>query len=201
MAEASGRAVQAVAVENSQDEAISFQPPPGGPPSWQGVTAADIDGIAFDRLPPDSGVVAPIAGADETPSPAMAATLARIENGLATWPPAKTEDPVQRVRNDLYVAAVPDLLRMEGIERFIPNLVLARLEKDLPAEELLHLLYWVAMHPMDGDESAVHALPALGLPDANGQSRQVRQRVMLYAFKFLGRLTGHSVPANNPANR
>jgi ABC-type multidrug transport system permease subunit len=30
-----------------------------GPASWQEVTAADIDGVAFERLPADTGVVAP----------------------------------------------------------------------------------------------------------------------------------------------
>jgi ABC-2 type transport system permease protein len=197
MAEARGEAVHVAAAEDAANEAIDFQPPAGGPSSWQAVAQADINGIAFDRLPPDNGVVAPIADAAETPSPAMIASLARIETGLAAWPASRAADPVQRVRNELYVAAVPDLLRMEGIERFVPNLVLAQLQRDVPAEDLPKLLYWVAMHPMDGDDSAIHSLNGLGLPDPGNQSRQVRQRVMLYAFKFLGRLTGHDMPANN----
>ena len=34
-------------------------------------------------------------------------------------------------------------------------------------------------------------LQPFGLPDISGPAKPVRGRIMLYAFKLLGRLTGH----------
>lgn len=187
-AELRGDAVQAAT--DDTDAAQMALAPPGGPASWQAVTPADMGGVAFERLPPDGGIVAPIAGANEVPDALVAGQLAEIRAALAGWPPGKAADPVQRVRNDLYVAAVPDVLKMEQVERFVPLLVFEKLRRDVPERDLKRILYWVAMHPQEGDESALHAMKMLGLPDAREPSRTVRQRVMLYAFKFLGRLTG-----------
>jgi hypothetical protein len=159
-------------------------------PGWQSVTPADFARVAFDRLPPDNGLVAPIAGPDETADPAVATLLEKVSAGLASWPPARVADPEQRVRNLLYVAAVPDLLQIEQLERFLPLLVLHQLQADIPAEDLPRILYWVAMHPDAGDDSAIAALPALGLPATTGPTKPVRGRTMLYAFKLLGRLSG-----------
>ena len=55
----------------------------------------------FGRLPADSGVVAPIARADEPIDPELEAELETIRGRLVTWPPARVSDPVQRVRNIL----------------------------------------------------------------------------------------------------
>jgi hypothetical protein len=37
-------------------------------------------------------------------------------------------------------------------------------------------------------------LPALGLPQVQGPTKPVRGRIMIYAFKLLGRLTGKIPP-------
>jgi ABC-2 type transport system permease protein len=165
--------------------------PPGlGAPAWSRLTASDFAQVAFDRLPPDTGLVSPIAPPGETPDPLVADQLESIGAALENWPPAAIDDPVQRVRNHLYVLAVPDLLRVEGLERHLPRLVLRKLRRDLPERDLAQLLYWIATHPQDGDDAAVRQLAPLGLPEVAGPTRQVRTRVMVYAFKFLGRLTG-----------
>jgi ABC-2 type transport system permease protein len=159
-------------------------------PGWQSVTSADFARIAFDRLPPDNGLVAPIAGPDETADPAATSLLEKVSAGLAAWPPARVADPEQRVRNLLYVAAVPDLLQIEQLERFLPLLILQQLQVDIPAADLPRILYWVAMNPDAGEDSAIAALPSLGLPATTGPTKPVRGRTMLYAFKLLGRLSG-----------
>ena len=41
---------------------------------------------------------------------------------------------------------------------------------------------------------AIHQMRDFGLPDVTGPTRPVRGRIMLYAFKLLGRLTGHIPP-------
>ena len=159
--------------------------------SWKDVTDSDFDRIAYDRLPPDSGIVSPVARADEEPDPVIQPALDRIQSALPAWAPGKVDDPVQRARNLLAVAAVPDILQMEQVERFVPRLVFARLQAVIPPRDLPKILYWIALHPGSGDASARHQLKPFGLPNVNGPDTRVRPRIMLYAFKLLGRLTGH----------
>ena len=163
--------------------------------SWQEVSEADIDGIAFDRLPPDSGIVSPVSRSDETPDPVLEPSLDQIRDALPEWAPGNVSDPVQRARNLLAIAAVPDILQMEQMERFIPRLIFARLQATIAPRDLPKVLYWIAMHPDDGDDSAIRQLGALGLPEVSGPTKPVRGRIMLYAFKLLGRTTGH-IPVN-----
>jgi hypothetical protein len=60
----------------------------------------------------------------------------------------------------------------------------------IPPRDLPKILYWIAMHPGGGSDAAIHQLGAFGLPDINGPTKPVRGRIMLYAFKLLGRLAG-----------
>jgi ABC-2 type transport system permease protein len=162
--------------------------------SWRDVTDADFDKVAYDHLPPDGGIVSPLAQADETPDPSLTDQLDKVQAALPGWAPGNVADPVQRARNLLAVAAVPDILQMEQVERFVPRLVFARLQAVIPPRDLPKILCWIALHPDDGDDSAIHQLQPLGLPDARGPTKAVRGRIMLYAFKLLGRLTGHRSP-------
>lgn len=162
--------------------------------SWRDVTEADIAGIAFDRLPPDEGIVSPVSRSDEVPDPILVPQLDRIRDALPGWAPGNVADPVQRARNLLAIAAVPDILQMEQVERFVPRLVFARLQAVIPPRDLPKILYWIAMHPDDGDDAAIHQLGAFGLPDISGPTQPVRGRIMLYALKLLGRLSGHISP-------
>lgn len=160
------------------------------PTKWQDVTQTDIDGIDFQRLPPDEGIVSPVSRGDETPDPVLMPALDHIRDGLPGWAPGNVSDPVQRTRNLLTVAAVPDILQMEQMERFVPRLVFARLQTVIPPRDLPKILYWIALHPNDGDDAAMHQLKPLGLTDVSGPTEPVRGRVMLYAFRLLGRLAG-----------
>jgi ABC-type transport system involved in cytochrome c biogenesis permease component len=158
--------------------------------TWQAVKLTDIDrDLVFDRLPSDSGIVAPIAPPDEEPPADVIQALDSIRAGLPTWAPAKAPDAVQRARNILYIAAVPDILQTE-LERFAPYVVFDQLEHDIPKGDLMKALYWIALHPMDGDDSAIDQLPALGFENRAVDVEQTRERVAIYAVKLLGRLTG-----------
>lgn len=172
-------------------------PPPAVPQvqqpiaaTWQAVKIADIDrDLVFNRLPSDTGVVAPIAPPDEEPPADITQALDGIRLALPNWGPAKVPDAVQRVRNILYIAAVPDVLQTE-LERFAPYVVFDQLEHDIPKEDLMKVLYWIALHPTDGDDSAIDQLPALGFENRAVDVEQTRERVAIYAVKLLGRLTG-----------
>jgi len=178
-------------VGTPRDYAPSAKPSAAG---WHAVTETDFDTIAFDRLPADQGIVAPVSRSDAVPDPAIVPLLDQIRDGLPGWAPGNVPDPVQRTRNLLAVAAVPDILEMEQVERFVPRLVFARLQAVIRPQDLPKILYWIAMHPDAGDDGAIHQLGVLGLPDVSGATRPVHARIMIYAFKLLGRVTGKTPP-------
>jgi ABC-type transport system involved in cytochrome c biogenesis permease component len=167
---------------------------PASPGDWQKTTIEDIDReIDFTRLPPDSGVVTPIARDDEEPEPEVAQQLATLHTRLPDWGPGKVEDPVQRARNLLYVAAVPDVLQTP-IERFAPLEIYESLQQSIPKPQLIQALFWIALHPMDGDDSAIEQLSVLGTNYPPTDIEEARNRAAFYAVKLLGRLTGKIVP-------
>jgi len=161
------------------------------PSSWQAVSQADIDrDLAFDRLPPDGGIITPIAAAIQQPDPGTAEFVASVAAALPAWAPGSVADPVQRARNLLYVAAVPDLLQMD-IERYVPAVIYARLQEQTARSDLIKILYWIALHPFDGDDRAVDEMASLGLPPASATNLDdVRARAAVYGVKLLGRLIG-----------
>jgi ABC-type transport system involved in cytochrome c biogenesis permease component len=198
LAELQGR-ITVQSVQDTQDVGTSrnymaSKATPAPQASWRDVSDADYDKIAFDHLPPDTGIISPVSRADEEPDPVITPELDRIRDALPGWAPGNVADPVQRARNLLTIAAVPDILQMEQVERFVPRLVFARLQAVIPPRDLPKILYWIAMHPDDGDDAAIHQLQAFGLPDVTGPTKPARGRIMLYAFKLLGRLTGHIPP-------
>jgi ABC-2 type transporter len=165
------------------------------PATWREVTMADIDrDLIFTRLPPDSGVVTPIAPVDEEPDENTYAQLDKMRGALPAWKPGQVADPVQRVRNLLYVAAVPDVFQMADLERFVPMVVYERIQEVIPKEDLIKILYWIATHPFDGDDKAVDELRPLGLFNGPADMEQTRGRLSVYAVKLLGRITGHIKP-------
>jgi ABC-2 type transport system permease protein len=191
-AAASGPAPGATAPKPAPDPAPDPAKPliPTASRSWRDVTLQEIDReIAFERLPSDAGVVAPIAHPAEEPDPQVAEELQFVSSRLPDWPPGRVADPVQRVRNLLFVAAVPDVFQ-QPIERHLPHVIFERLEEDVPREELAKILYWIAIHPGDGDDSAVDQLRLLRLGNGPSDIEEARQRVAFYAVKLLGRITG-----------
>ena len=144
----------------------------------------------FDRgLPPDTGVVTPIARDDLQPSPDVDEKLQRFGAVLPGWLPAKTIDPVQRVRNTLYAAAVPDVLQLD-IERWVPWYVFDQITQQVPRDDLVKILYWIACTPDRGANPAVEDMRALGLPGMPADIEEVRNRAAIYSVKLLGRLLG-----------
>jgi len=172
------------------------EPLPPLPPSWQQVTLADIErDFIFDKLPSDTGVVTPVASILADPDPVAVEQLEVIREGLPDWPPAKVADPVQRVRNVLYIAAVIDVYQMDGLEPYVPLIVYDRLMQDVPKDDLIKILYWIASNPEGGDHKAAGELRAFGIGSgAPGDMQTTRRRVAIYAVKLIGRLTGKIIP-------
>lgn len=184
--------------------AIPSTPAPGSVPAVPAVAdapdlAAALDGIAFERLPPDSGLVAPIAS--EAPDAALAAALDRMARQLTDWPSARTGDDEQQVRTLLLVAAVPDILQMDPLERHVPHVVEVQLRARFPEAALQRLLIAIALNPDGGSMAARADLPAIGLPAHAGPEKPLRGRVMLYAFKLLGRVSGRRIGDPEPVDQ
>jgi ABC-2 type transport system permease protein len=161
------------------------------PTSWQAVSQEDIDAdLRFDQLPPDGGIITPIATPGDQPNPLTTESVATLAHALPQWAPGSVSDPVQRVRNVLYVAAVPDLMQLD-IERYVPALIYERLQTQMERPALIKILYWIALHPFDGDDQAVDDMASLGLPPATAASPEdIRARAAVYGVKLLGRLSG-----------
>jgi hypothetical protein len=160
---------------------------------WEAITRAHIDALDFRSLPPDAGVVAPIAGRnDMLPYPELAEELECLRTMLLRWEPAAVADPVQRARNLLLVAAVPDATQMEWLEPWVPLEVFEYLQADIHEPNLSKILYWIITHPDEGDDSAADQLLPLCI-DVEGRAADtqlLRERTSLYAMKLLGRITG-----------
>jgi hypothetical protein len=68
--------------------------------------------------------------------------------------------------------------------------VFERLQTDIPQDTLIKILYWIALHPQEGDDKAVDDLEALRIGSGPSDMEQTRERVALYGVKLLGRLLG-----------
>lgn len=175
------------------DRPASAAPPPSSPSTaanagWRAVTMDDINRPStFASLPPDEGVVTPMSPPDEEPDPLVAKELERLRDRLLEWEPGLVEDPVQRVRNYLYVAVVPDMFQIP-IERYVPWIVLDRLQEEFIREDLIKLLYWVGRRPYEGDESAIDHLRPLGLQNGPDDVDELRRRTSIYARKLLRKI-------------
>ncbi len=165
-------------------EVADVEPPPE--PEWKKITEAEVALIDLNQIPPDNGLVTPMASLDQAPSEAVDLALAQIEGALPHWGPGYVSDPVQRARNLICVAAVPDLIQ-NPVERWVPHLVLKRLEEEFPGEDLVKILTWIALHPDEG--TVVVDIEALGVGGVGSEAR-VRERMQWYAMKFVAKVTG-----------
>jgi ABC-2 type transport system permease protein len=163
---------------------------PNAPTTWQAVTRADIDrDLVFDRLPPDSGIVTPIAAPGEYPDQDVSSQLESLRAELLTWLPGYVDDPVQRTRNLLFVAAVPDVAQA-AMEAYVPAIVFEMIQANTPRADLIKVLYWIAVFPERGTLPQVSDFVALGLRQVPPDEEDLRNRAAIYGVKLLGRLTG-----------
>jgi ABC-type transport system involved in cytochrome c biogenesis permease component len=149
--------------------------------AWTNITEAQIAEISFNDLPKDGDMVAPVAQLD--PDPAQTKELARK---LASWPPGKLDDSGQSIRNLISLAAVADL-SADPRESNIARLVFQQVKSGFEPSVARQALSWTILSPEDGQ--VVRKAPELGL-FRHPPERLVRQRCVLYAEKFLGRLLG-----------
>lgn len=159
--------------------------PPAPLPLWTKITAKDVAALDFN-VPPDGGVVSPFAGPDEEASDYTKDEVEAVRQGLLNWRPGLEGDDVQRVRNLVCVAAVPDSIQ-QPVERYLPPVVLSHLQEVYPKDKLIKILTWIVLHPEEG--SVIDTIADLGVQGTAGDPAVVRERSYLYALKFILRLT------------
>jgi ABC-type multidrug transport system permease subunit len=154
--------------------------------SWQMLRITDLLALPRDVLPPDTGVVTPIAAAETEIDENTRAEALAIYGKLSSWEPGKAADPVQRVTNLLNVPAVIDVLQTAPLESFAPIVTEWYLREVVPAPDLVRLLCWVSLHPVT-DLVSPEDLQKLGIGAPN-RDNEVRGRLQIYAAKFMFRL-------------
>jgi hypothetical protein len=156
------------------------------PAEYRTVTQAQIDSITFDDLPDDNSFITPMVNAPEDLSPAIQHWMADFRKRLSQWPPGQDPDPLRRTTNLLCVAAIADLDEFQ-YEGEIPLVVFQQLRSQLPPDQLEQILTFIILHPpSDGLLTSAADLGIPGQPAAT----DVRDRAVIYAKKFLGRLLG-----------
>jgi hypothetical protein len=178
-----------VIIPNTSKPAPAAVAPPLVPlPPWAHLTLKDAEALDYD-LPPDVGVVAPMAGSDQEPDEWVKPPLDNVRIMLPYWVPSKGPDALTRVRHALYVAAVPDSAQVPT-EAFVPAVVLDYLELTYPKEDLIKMLTWIAQHPDEGNP--ILTTSDLGLKAAVREPMLVKERAHYYAIKFVARLINKS---------
>lgn len=155
--------------------------PPGEP--WRALTRFDFAALPINEMPPDDGNVSPIATEDQSPAGSSVLELERIAAELPKWAPGHVADPVQRVRNYLFLLGAPDFAQA-AIERFLPGVVLNHMLKEFPRDELAQLLCWVALHPGEGDHAVLRDPLLVRLAAPNLNPDEIRLRTHFYGVKL-----------------
>ena len=139
-------------------------------------------------MPPDDGVVTPIAQSDERPDQGTEEALNALQLKLVDWPPAQVADPVKRTLNLLSVAAVTDLAQ-DPVERYVLLLILDHLIITTAHEQLVQVLAWIALHPNQGE--TINDLTKLGLGrrTANPGDSRARQPLCDKIHRQIGEQT------------
>lgn len=159
-------------------------PAPATP--WRAYTNVDFARLPFLTVPPDNSNETPIAPADDGPDDNIQADLNAVAAALKNWAPGKVADPVQRVRNLMYVASTVDQAKAQ-MERHLPYVIMNVLRSQFEDRELAQILCWIANHPAEGDHSAVFRLDELGLLfNVNDWDvPEIRRRNEWYSIKFV----------------
>jgi hypothetical protein len=153
---------------------------------YQNITEAQINSITYDDLPDDNSFITPFVNSPEDVSPAIRQWMADFGVRLSQWAPGKDADPLRRTTNMLCVAAVADLDEFQ-YEGEVPVVVFQQLRAQIPLEQLRPILAYIILHPPT--DGLLTSAADLGIPGQPAQS-DVRDRAVIYAKKFLGRLLG-----------
>ena len=161
-----------------------LQPVVSDATSFDTITAAQMDAITYEDLPGDNELVTRL-----SPPFSRSADPRRFDEFVAkltAWPPAQTGEAGQKVRNLLSVAAIADIAA-DLHEAEIGRAVFDELQERVARDQLRRILTWIILVPDAGN--VITTVPELGLK-RHPPENIVRERSVLYAKKYLGRLLG-----------
>jgi hypothetical protein len=151
-------------------------------------TEAELAALTWDEVADDNGFVGPFArnfdsfkDSDERRKD-WDDFIAKFD----AWAPGKVADPFQRVLNLICVAGLMDVGQGQ-FESECPLMIYERLTHQMPKEQLQKILGIMVFHPNEG--TIIANAPELDLNIGVGED-QVRERVIVYAKKMLGRMLG-----------
>jgi ABC-2 type transport system permease protein len=156
--------------------------PPGE--AFESITDAQADQITYEDLPGDNEIVTRLAPPFPPAGPPEFA--AGFAARLKTWPPGLVEDPIKSTWNLLSVAAIADI-SADLHEAEIGRVVYDELQARQKRAKLRRILVWIILNPDAGQ--VVTQAPELGLR-RHPPEPLTRERAVLYAKKYLGRLLG-----------
>ena len=155
------------------------------PPSYQQITTAQINAITYDDLQDDSSMVTPVVHSLDDVSSDIRRWTVGFQSRLSQWPAANDPDLMHRTVRLLSVCAIADLDEDQH-EGEIPYVVFGQLRAQIPAEELERILTYIILHPPRDVPTSAADLEIPGEQAAG----DVRDRMVQYARKLLGRLLG-----------
>ena len=151
-------------------------------------TEAEIAAITYEDSQDDNGFVGPFAHDfsrnDEFPE--RKTDWQNFVDKLKKWEPGKVTEELDRVRNLLNACSLMDICQGQ-FEGELPLYVYNRLKDQIPKERLVRILARITLHPDQGD--VIKTAPELDLDVGVGED-QIRERLQVYAKKFLGRILG-----------
>jgi len=151
---------------------------------YEAITPEQIASIRYDDLPGDDELYTRLAPPFKTPE--RPGRLGEIATRFKTWPPGQVDDPEQRARNLLSIAAIADV-NQDLLEGEIARVVFDQLQENFSSDELKKILAHIALAPNDG--KVITQAREFGLK-REILEKAVRERSMYYAKKLLGRLVG-----------
>lgn len=150
---------------------------------YTAITDAQIDAITYNDLPGDNELVTRLA----PPFDIVSARRARpLIDQLRAWPPGNVADPGECIRHYVALATIADIIA-DDREAEIARAVFDELQTRFDPGTLRRALAWIILSPNDG--TIVQKAPELQI-FRHPPERLIRQRLPLYAKKYLGRLTG-----------
>ncbi|HEX3729749.1 MAG TPA: ABC transporter permease [Opitutaceae bacterium] len=160
-------------------------PDAAGTPAWA-ITPEQIADLSYADLPPDEGIITPLAPPGRALEAGPRARLEKFRAQLAEWAPGRASGSGQAIRSLISVAAVADLAE-DPLEGDIGRAVFDQLRDRFRGPDLERGLAAVILDSQGGRILA--GAPELGLP-GNFRPSDIRARDAIYALKFLGRLRG-----------
>ncbi len=159
---------------------------------YKAVTQQQIDAITYEDCEDDDGVTFPFfANLDRIgDNEDRKKSFEEWKEKLEKWDCNNEEKIGQKVRNYISLMALVDILQME-FEGETPKVLLERMKKEIPKDDLIKAAAYVALKPDEG--KVIDKCKDLDIDDGAAEDR-VRERLSTYAKKVLGRLIGKLPP-------